>query len=423
MQISGPVSLRVFRDTKSDRYFYVFGDVHYSLEGSCSQVDKSLKCNRPSFDFQSSVKTGTDCWTVSALIDDVLQRHGDQKIRTDFYIELSTCDPDYVSPILTEYFLRQSMGPPRSARDAENVKERLKEEGYDWITDIYSTVYRKPYGDSVRVRTADARRYNDVTITPFVDPASSHKLMEKLYATIENYAKSGDDVEYRFSMNEHFNSIQELLILSDQLVADPYEFFEHLFVPKDYVEETKLRIEYIPSTSEETKKIVKGLYKSIHKRYGFQRRDGVVVSHSAASWAKLKNKNKELAEEIDEFTRQFLKKKSLGYLERAQALSSIMEGIDFTEPSEVDLVIGILRTLEEVFVYGVVVGSIIMDRYVISETLQSDAKHNFYYAGNAHARNYAKFFKHHGFELIEEIPMQSPNHRCVASQVMKDLLF
>lgn len=423
MQISGPVSLRVFRDGKSDRNFYVFGDVHYSLDGSCSQQDKSLKCNRPSYDYSSSIKTGTNCWTISSLINDVLERHGDGKIRTDFYIEASMSDEDHNSFLLREYAARKVFGPPKNARELAAAKERMESVGFGWIDDIFSTLHKKNYGDSVKVIKADARSYNDCLVTPFVIPDMQSELMFKLKQAVGRYFGNRNESEYRYSMKGVLDSIQDVLSLSEQLVADPYEFLEHLFVPKDFAHETRTRIEYIPTESEATKEMVKELYKAIDKKYGFRRKDGIVVAHSAAAWARLKAVNEEMAMKIDDFTKQHLMNESMEYIGELQFLSETMQGVDLTDPQELDILSQLIPIIEKTFVHSVIIGAIVMDRYVLSETFRSNAKHNIYFIGDAHAKNYSSFFEGLGFDLIEKIESSGHEDRCITSTTIGKLLF
>jgi hypothetical protein len=81
--ISGIVSLYIYN--YNDKKIYLFGDRHFSRQGSCQE--QGYKCDYFNPTFTKTFTYNTECTTIGALLHNWLTYNNDHDIKTDFYIE------------------------------------------------------------------------------------------------------------------------------------------------------------------------------------------------------------------------------------------------------------------------------------------------------------------------------------------------
>ena len=81
-KLSGPFSAYTF--TYQNNKYHLFGDVHFSMSGTCHQPCKSIIPGQRECDSEGSV----DCWEISRLLSDIFNRAEADKEYVDFYIEM-----------------------------------------------------------------------------------------------------------------------------------------------------------------------------------------------------------------------------------------------------------------------------------------------------------------------------------------------
>lgn len=431
IKISGPVYLSVLRDPDTDRYFYLFGDHHASMEGACSSQQPGLKCDRPNFLFSDVVTGDSNCWTISALLHEVFEYYGKEGVTVDFYRERSKKSADFDS---TQYayiyeILQRRQGiykEPRSREQLQVMKERLSSTNYGWIEDSDSMLWNKKYPPSVEIIDANARRYNNFQVVPAYDTREFRNFMDNVKETIQTFSTTNSSDGYEFAMNGIIESIEDILSLAEQLTAAPFELMEHHFVPKDYVESTRNLIHYIPTASSTCKKLVEDLYKSLSTGYGERSKTGQVASLSAASWARLRRANASIAEVLLVFMKSEIEQRALDYMPKIALVSDIISSIDFRDPDNMVDFINILNQIYDCLNMVVVLNAHVMDHYTLSEMLRRTAKHNILFAGGEHTRTCTKFLSEElGYELIENVDYRFTEDgiiRCVESSSIRKLL-
>lgn len=87
IQITGITSLYVVK--YGSVHYYFMGDQHFSGDiGSCQSYNKNLTCDSINRKFNDVIIRDTNCWSVGALLSEWFEYNYDNKIYTDFYIEI-----------------------------------------------------------------------------------------------------------------------------------------------------------------------------------------------------------------------------------------------------------------------------------------------------------------------------------------------
>lgn len=426
VKISGPVSLCILHDKVRDRYFYIFGDQHFSMDLNCSRIQPGLRTDRPSFDYRGVITTNSNAWTISALIHEVLNANGKKGIRTDYYREVGfiSSDYDYKPSNLEEYLLRQNgiYKEPKSRSDVEQTKERLEKGMFGWMDDAELLIFNKKYRKEAQVINADCRLFNDEIIVPCFHPLEEVDFVNRFPAAVKLFMTQGNEQEYLYKMNELFLSLEEYVILLEQIAGDPYQFLKYFFEVESYADSTRRLIEYLPHESELMKKLIARLYKSIDDGIGVNTKSGR-ISPSAASVLKLQERQPDLAVVLEDFVKQELQRLAESFHESINEVSTLLYIDAFTNPENIDIILDFIPRMEHLCKLSVQLGTYVMDVYVLSETLLRNAQHNIYFVGDKHARNYIKFLNRHlGYEVLERIKADADGTRCVTSVLIADLL-
>jgi hypothetical protein len=421
-KISGPVSLYIVCDKTTDRYFYIFGDYHHSLDGNCSQLERGLRADRPSFDYKGVVTTEGNAWTISALIHEVLSANGKKGITTDYYRESSyLTDPHMYLPIqLKEYTYRENKiyTEPRSKEQVEATKARLKESNFGWINDVDLMLYKKNYRNTSTIINADCRVLDNKFIIPCLHPTDEKEFIDKFPSAIQALQRNGNREEYEYKMEQLLFSLEEYITLLEQITGDPYLFLSCFFDSVVYSECMGMLVQYLPGESELLKTLIQKLYKAVDNVVG--------ISPSSTAWSRLNDASPGIAYILQEFIREELTERSAKFEGIVSTVSSALQMGGLASVHNIDILIGIIPQISQLCNLSVQLGALVMDMYVLSETLIRNTKHSIYFAGDYHAKTYYQFLTQYmGFESMEAIPSKDFEDkvvRCVESVEIDRLL-
>ena len=423
VSITGPASYAILHDPVTDRYFYFFGDEHFSLSGGCT----GQPCDAPDFFHQKVMKKEGDCWTISALLHEVLTHFGKEGETVDFYLEVPFHEGS--DPRRTKEMKARRGGlieKPTTRAQADEFRARLEKEHYDWITDIYSMLHDKNYGSSVRVINGDARFWNGTCIAPMIIPGEQHSLHNDFAEAVEDLYKTGDRQIYQLRVRGILSDLEDLVAITEQLLSDPYLFLRQYFEPIDFEESTRTLLHYIPNESPLGKRMTRDLQKAIQERYGVLNSKGQLASPSAVAWTRLRNKEPELATRLNLYIREDLEGKTYRYQQLIAKMSDLLAGKDLSYPENLRELLPAFQDIDKFITASVATVSSVLDYYLLSEMLRSETKHNIAYLGWAHVDNCVSFLTQNGCDLLEEQResrlADGSVSRCKQSLLLRELL-
>lgn len=422
VSITGPVSYTILKNVNSERIVYLFADHHFSISGGCSQA-----CDAPDFTFEKIIKRDSDCWTITAMLHEVLTHFGAKGETVNFYLEASAHGGQY-KKLLKELSLRRNgmVEKPRSREQVELLRQRLAKERYHWINDIYNMVHDKDYGRAVRVIQADARLWHGKRLVPVIIPGEGNALQSSFAETVEAFLMTQDEDAYQQSIDEILNDLEDLAAIVEQLIAEPYLLLRQYFEPIDFAASTRMLINYIPTESQLGARIASDLRNALERSYGVRNSKGQLASLSAVAWTRLRKVNPEMATKLNDYIQEDLEGKKYHYVEHVLKVSDLLANENLRDPNNLPYLVSSFKQLNTFIQSSILITSSVMDYYILSEILRSDAKHSIVYAGEAHINNCVGFLRTVGFEVLEEQPVSyladGSVSRCVSSVLLGDLL-
>lgn len=423
VSVTGPVAYAIVRDPKTDRHFYFFADHHFSLRGGCSD----MQCDAPDFLFQGVTTRNSDCWTITALLHEVFTHFGKKGETVDFYQETSgrtTRDQRRLKEVKSR---REGLiEKPTSRSQADELRTRLDKASYGWIEDIYAMLHDKNYGATVRIIEADARFWNGVCLVPMMIPKEEYALHANFAEAVENLQATGDGRTYTRQISKILSDLEDLVAITEQLLSDPYLFLRQYFEPIDFAEATEMLLNYIPAESDLGQRMTQDLQTALEKSLGVRNSKGQLASLSSVAWTRLRKAQPELATKLNTYVKEDMTGKAYHYQPLVEHISDMLAETDLSDPENLYALLPIFESIDKFISASVVTVSPVLDYYVLSEMLRSNAKHSIFYAGEAHVNNCVSFLVQNGFELLEEQPISeladdTPN-RCVKSLLLRDLL-
>lgn len=219
--LSGATSLSIFKFY--DKYFFFFGDQHYSIsDGNCEEK-YNIKCDIFDYGYEKSVLYETNCWTLGSLFDEWFTYNNDKNIKTDFYLETAFVKGDILGDTTTNVEIAERREEP----DYKNKSPELIENSGGWIESIESffqecfkqTKTGCKYGSNVRFHYSDVRMRNE-----------RERIYSDLYILDTYLTPIFKDIDYlnnlRVTHLEHVPDINDIISDLNNIFALCYILFD-----------------------------------------------------------------------------------------------------------------------------------------------------------------------------------------------------
>jgi len=99
--VSGPISVHILQN--GNIKYYLFGDVHTKPKINSCQEMYGLSCTSINRTFDNIIRRNTNCWSIAALLYNWFKVNNDNKIMTDFFLEIpfiKTKERERIQPLI-----------------------------------------------------------------------------------------------------------------------------------------------------------------------------------------------------------------------------------------------------------------------------------------------------------------------------------
>lgn len=387
--VSGPTSLSIW--TYNNRRFYMFGDYHFSLKGSCQDM-YGVKCDSPNKSTKIIEFNNSQCIDIVALLEIWFYYNNKYKIRTDFYVETEFSKIPYVVPYNTE-------------EESTGMLDYIGNYYYDCLTMDKSECRHKPY---IRFHYSDPRHVKYPNYKLYSDFYYSYIFYEitlqPFFSNVVSYVNNtqANSPGYEDNMNLYINNT---ILYGNSIIDLISKLFEtnlllHYFEVND--------IEQIVKNIRGELNTLKTINNAILIAYNILLReildtavirDGIKLHRTTAEYARLQQKNPIFAKHIKDFylskletETQILKEKLQYYRKELNSYTNENLILHFTFVR--DVVNNIISDVIPMTGFN-------MDIYTFSRIgIYDDSSNVILISGENHARHNAEFMEYIGAQNI-----------------------
>ena len=392
--ISDLNSLSIFEIGK--KKFYFLGDQHDSKsKGNCE--DKiGIKCDDYNNKYTDDVSYGGSCTSIGILLRNWFRYNTDNKINTDFYLELG--------------FTKEE---ERLKYKDEVVGGKFNDESFmSLIASLMEPCFIRekkscPYYPYVHAHYADVRNYSSSKKNILSDPFLLFDILEYIGNNIP------DDFKSLMQLND------EILIITSIIIYDYEKIIKGIIDPDGFLEFIE---RYHNMSNFFSGKFGKMFIEKFENMKNVSViRDKKVMHRTAGELLRLRNENEYVADLIEEFiynkAEEFIKEIKTNFEYNLLLLDN------FNDMNIDDIKFRIFELVYEFIGSIVPMSSLSMDAYLLARMfLQTESSEIITYTGSKHSENYIDFFENYlGVKSKISVP-SSIDNRCIISELLPEYL-
>lgn len=393
-------SIYIFEN--KEKKFFFFGDQHFAKSAGGCEEKLNIKCDDYNGNFTDSRYYGSACTSIGILLHNWFLYNNDNKIKTDFYLELAfTKDEERQS--LQKYI--DMINDAKRYRRAED--KNFDFDDVSWLeliaavmNDCFTRKKEKcVYYPNVRAHYADIRRLDDKEISIHTDPFLLYDISSHLREAF-----------MRIKTEEQLLDLKdELSIIISIIIFDYKKILNGMLNPVGFDKFIDTYIELGKTFAGRLGEFYFDKFVNM-KRISVIRK-GVRMHRAAAELARLREETPFMATLIEEF----IYEKAEHYIKSIQhffdeIMDMFKENFSFVQLGEL-----IVELFEALIKALVPMSALSMDCYLLSRMfLQNDSKEIIVYAGSQHIEHYADFFENYlGIKRLAGVESEIDN-RCLS---------